>query len=554
MNRKIFFFILLITSFFLGFVAARTDNPITGYMIMQAEKLLGLKFNDSQHEKMLRGLEINLQAYGEIRSFGLPNEVLPALVFNPFPEGFLPPAKGNPHAWKIPDNVSLPADLNELAWFSIPELASLIKHRKISVEELTEFFLSRLEKKADTLKAVVVITRERALASARQADREIVQGRYRGILHGIPYGAKDLLAVEGYYTTWGAAPFKNQKINNTATVVHRLDKAGAILLAKLSLGELAMGDIWFGGQTKNPWNLSQGSSGSSAGSGSVVAAGLLPFAIGSETLGSIVSPATRNGVTGLRPTFGRVSRNGAMTLSWSLDKIGPMSRSAEDCAIVLQAIMGYDPEDPTTVDAGFFIPDDYNLKNLRVGYIKSFFEADYQSKPNDQQVLEDLRNMGFELSEVQWDMPFPVQAMRIILSAEASAAFDELTVSGRDSMLVSQGQNSWPNIFRTSRFIPAAEYINANRIRTKLIERVNQLFSQYDVIVTPSFGGNQLLVTNLTGHPCLVMPNGFDSNGNPVSISFIGNLFDEGKLVALAAAWQKYTGHHLNRPPLFAQD
>lgn len=552
MNRKpILILALVVAAFLVGFTAARTGGIVSVYIIQHAEKLFGFSFSNGQREAMIRGLEVNLQAYGEIRAFGLANEVMPALVFNPFPNGFIPPAMGNPHRWKIPDNVALPADLNELAWFSIPELASLIKNRKISVEKLTLFFLSRLQEKGDTLKAVVTLTRERALRHARQADQEIAQGRYRGILHGIPYGAKDLLAVPGYFTTWGASPFKTQKFDQTAAVVQRLDEAGAILLAKLSLGELAMGDIWFGGLTRNPWNLEQGSSGSSAGSGSAVAAGLLPFAIGSETLGSIVSPATRNGVTGLRPTFGRVSRNGAMALSWSMDKIGPMARSARDCAIVLQSIIGLDPDDPTTVEAGFYIPAYKNLRNLRIGYIKSFFEADYPGKALDRQVLDDLKKMGFELNAVEWDMPLPVQALRIILTAEAAAAFDELTVSGRDSLLVSQGPNAWPNIFRTSRFIPAVEYINANRIRTLLIERVNQLLSQYDVIVTPSFGGNQLLVTNLSGHPCLVMPNGFDSNGNPVSISFIGNLFDEGKLVALGMAWQEFTGHHLKKPPLF---
>ncbi len=542
---------LLLAAFLFGFAVASVDNGITTAMVHQAAKLIGLDFSEKQNEMMLQGLEVNRQAYNAIRTAGLLNQHAPALVFNPLPAGFSIPSDVSPIQWEIPANVPLPENKSDLAWYSIPELASLIKSRKLSVEWLTGFFIERIEKYGDTLQAVVTITRETALAQARQADREIAMGRYRGILHGIPFGAKDLLAVEGYKTTWGAMPYKDQYIDQTATVIRNLDQAGAILVAKLTLGALAMGDIWYGGVTKNPWNLTQGSSGSSAGSASAVSAGLVPFAIGSETLGSIVSPSTRCGVTGLRPTFGRVSRNGAMALSWSMDKIGPISRSAFDCAIVLSAIAGKDPADVASVDAALVIPMPNEVKELKVGFIKKFFDADYPSAENDRQVLTDLRNMGIKLEEVHWEFDIPVSALRIILSAEAAAAFDELTVSKRDSMLVAQGANAWPNIFRTSRFIPAAEYINANRLRRLLIEEVHLLMKDFDVIVTPSFGGNQLLVTNLTGHPCLVAPNGFNANGSPTSISFIGNLYEEGKLVALAAAWQQYTGHHHKRPLFF---
>ena len=542
---------LIIMAFATGLAVASLDSSITKLMITEAAKLLGLNIQEKNVEAMKRGLLTNRNFFEEIRAFDLPNHIPPALVFNPYPSNFTLPPPHTALRWEIPSNVKLPKDINELAWFSIPELASLIKNRKISVENLTKFFINRLEQQGDTLKAVVSLTRERALHQARQADREIAMGQYRGILHGIPYGAKDLLAVAGYPTTWGAYPFKSQYFETDARVIRQLDKAGAILIAKVSLGELAMGDVWFGGLTRNPWNLTQGSSGSSAGSASLVAAGFMPFSIGSETLGSIVSPATRSGATGLRPTFGRVSRNGAMSLSWSMDKIGPIARCATDCAIVLEAIMGKDPFDPTTVDAQFSIPSSRETQNLRIGYINSFFQADYPSRENDLKVLDDLRKMGFTLHEVQWEFNLPVAAMRIILSAEAAAAFDRLTISGRDTLLVSQGQNAWPNIFRTSRFIPAVEYINANRIRSILIEQVNLLMKNYDVIVTPSFGGNQLLVTNLTGHPGLVAPNGFDSNGSPTSISFIGNLFEEGKLVALVSEWQKFSQSNKNRPPLF---
>lgn len=543
--------LLLFAAFLFGFVAAQTDNGITTAMIQQASRLIGLDFSEEQNEMMVRNLEMNRQAFAAIRDFELKNEVAPALVFDPIPLGFNPPVSTEKMNWEIPKDLELPVNRDELAFYSIPQLASLIQSRRISAEELTLFFLDRLDKYGDTLQAVVIITRETALAQARYADREIAMGRYRGPLHGIPYGAKDLLAVEGYKTTWGAMPYKNQVIDQTATVIRKLDEAGAILVAKLTLGALAMGDIWFGGVTKNPWNLDQGSSGSSAGSASTVSAGLLPFAIGTETLGSIVSPSTRCGVTGLRPTFGRVSRSGAMALSWSMDKIGPIARSAYDCAIVLDVISGKDAGDVTARDVAFMVPAASQVQNLRVGYIKSFFEQDYPGNENDRQVLADLEKMGIELEEVEWDFDLPVSALRIILTAEAAAAFDALTVSKRDSLLVAQGANAWPNTFRAARFIPAVEYINANRMRSLLIQDVHELMKDYDVIVTPSYGGSQLLVTNLSGQPCLVAPNGFNQSGSPTSISFIGNLFEEGKLVALAGAWQEFSGHHLMQPAFF---
>lgn len=549
--KKFLIPLFLFVAFLFGFAAALTDNVITTAMIQHASRLIGLEFSESQNEMMVRNLDMNRQAYAAIRDFELKNEVAPALVFDPIPAGYNPPAPAGKMNWEIPGDVPLPSNRDELAFYSIPQLASLIQNRRISAEELTRFFLERLDKYGDTLQAVVTITRETAMAQARYADREIAMGRYRGPLHGIPYGAKDLLAVEGFKTTWGAMPYKDQRIDQTATVIRKLDEAGAILVAKLTLGALAMGDIWFGGVTKNPWNLEQGSSGSSAGSASTVSAGLLPFAIGTETLGSIVSPSTRCGVTGLRPTFGRVSRSGAMALSWSMDKIGPIARSAYDCAIVLEAISGKDAGDVTTRDAAFVVPAASQVKNLRVGYIKSFFEQDYAGNENDRQVLADLEKMGIEMEEVEWDFSMPVSALRIILTAEAAAAFDALTVSKRDSLLVAQGANAWPNTFRAARFIPAVEYINANRLRSMLIQEVHELMKEFDVIVTPSFGGSQLLVTNLTGNPCLVAPNGFNAAGSPTSISFIGNLFEEGKLVALANAWQEFSGHHLKQPPLF---
>lgn len=550
MRRKVLL-LLLLTAFIFGFAVAKVDHPITAALVSQAGRLIGIEFSDEHNEMMVRSLEMNRNAYEAIQAFELKNEIAPALVFDHLPAGYQPPALQGRIQWDIPVDVELPADRNELAFYSIPELASLIRGRKISSEELTRFFLERLEQYGDTLEAVVTLTTETALAQARHADRDIAEGRYRGPLHGIPYGAKDLLAVEGYKTTWGAMPYKDQVINETAAVIRKLDEAGAILVAKLTLGALAMGDIWFGGVTKNPWNLEQGSSGSSAGSASTVSAGLLPFAIGTETLGSIISPSTRCGTTGLRPTYGRVSRQGAMALSWSMDKIGPIARSAWDCAIVLEAISGKDSKDVTTVEAGFSVPARAELPNFRIGYIKAFFDEDYPGKENDQKVLADLQVMGLRLEAVEWDFSVPVSALRIILTAEAAAAFDELTLSGRDSLLVAQGPNAWPNTFRAARFTPAVEYINANRLRKILVEEVYALMKEYDVVVTPSYGGSQLLVTNLTGNPCLVAPNGFNAGGSPTSISFIGNLYEEGKLVTLAGAWQEFTGHHQKHPPMF---
>jgi Asp-tRNA(Asn)/Glu-tRNA(Gln) amidotransferase A subunit family amidase len=545
------YILLLIAAFSAGIAFAKPFLEITTESIRMAAELFGLDFNEAKREQMLgnlRGQQRSLQA---VREYDLANSTPPAVLFQSLPQGYALPDGESKMDWDIPNAIDRPSSDADLAYMSLPELAGLIQSKKISSEELTRFFLQRLKNYGDTLEAVVTLTEERAIAQAKQADIEIAQGQYRGILHGIPYGVKDLFAVEGYKTTWGAMPYKDQQLDETATVVKKLDEAGAVLIAKLSLGALAMGDVWYGGVTKNPWRLDQGSSGSSAGSASAVAAGLVPFAIGTETLGSIVSPSTRCGVTGLRPTFGRVSRAGGMALSWSMDKVGPITRSAEDAAIVFAHIQGPDLLDLTLHEAPFSYGTALNPQQLRVGYIKSFFDQNYAGKEADQKVLDDLRTMGFVLEEVEWNFELPVNALRIILNAEAGAAFDQLTRSGKDSLLVAQGNNAWPNLFRSSRFIPAAEYINANRIRSILQKEVHALLEKYDVVLTPSYGGNQLLVTNLTGHPCVVVRNGFAANGTPLSISFLANLFEEEKALALAQAWQEYDGQHLDRPPLF---
>ncbi|MFZ6665416.1 amidase [Peijinzhouia sedimentorum] len=550
--KKILLPSLVLLAFIFGFGVAKYQGEITIESIAEAEKIFNLEFSDAKRNQMLNSLKSNQRSLEALHGYELDNNTPPAMVFNPLPIGFEGPSQQSVIDWNIPNNIDMPANKDELAFMGIAKLASLIQNRKITSVELTQFFISRLKTYGDTLECVVTITEDRAMQMAQKADREIAAGNYKGPLHGIPYGVKDLFAVEGYKTTWGAMPYKDQVREETATVVQKLDEAGAVLIAKLTLGALAMGDVWYGGVTKNPWNMEQGSSGSSAGSASAVAAGLVPFALGTETLGSIVSPSTRCGVTGLRPTFGRVSRAGAMALSWSMDKVGPMTRSAEDLAIVFDAIQGVDGLDPSLIQASFNHNSDKDLSQLKVGYIKSFFDGQYRGNEFDKQVLKDLESLGVELREVQWNFDLPITALRIILNAEAGAAFDELTRSGMDSLLVAQSNNAWPNIFRSSRFISAADYINANRVRTELIQQVNALMQDYDVIVTPSYGGSQLLVTNLTGQPCLVAPNGFFDNGSPSSISFIGNLFEEEKLIQLASAWQGVTEHNKLQPPLFA--
>lgn len=550
---KIFLFILFGASlFFAGFKVAQ-EMALAPSDVKGAQKILDLNFDDNEIKQLLPNLNRGLRGTQELHAYEIDNSVPPALWFNP-PKGGKPiPDKQEKIQWGFPKNVNLPANRNELAFYTVAELSVLIKEKKISSVELTEFFIDRLETYGDTLEAVITITKERAMESAKRADELLANGTYLGPLHGIPYGAKDLLAVPDYKTTWGAGPYKDQnRGDELATVIRKLDEAGAVLVAKLTLGALAMGDVWYGGVTKNPWDLEQGASGSSAGSGSSTSAGLVPFALGTETLGSIVSPSTRNGVTGLRPTFGRVSRAGAMALSWSMDKIGPMARNAFDCALVFDAIRGTDDIDLTVEDQPFNYNGTADLSNLRVGYIKDYFDNNRRNtRAQDSTVLEVLKSLGADLQPVEWVSDMPFSGMQAILSAEAAAAFDGLTRSDQDTLLVRQNAGAWPNLFRAARFTSAVDYINANRVRYELVQKVNSLFEDYDVIVTPSFGGSQLLTTNLTGHPCVVLKNGYDQRGRPTSISFIGNLFDEATILAVARAYQEATEFDEQYPPMF---
>jgi Asp-tRNA(Asn)/Glu-tRNA(Gln) amidotransferase A subunit family amidase len=537
-------------SIFLNFSSSMFSQEITKENIQSAEKIIGLEFTDAERDSMLDNLREQLSNYQNIRKVELSNDIPPAIIFNPIPVGYEFPQQQRKIKFSSYKNVKMPADKNDLAFYSIGELAELIRTKQITSEELTKFFIDRLKKYDPQLHCVITITEERALDQARKMDKEIAAGKYRGLLHGIPFGVKDLLATKDYKTTWGAMPYQDQMIEKDATVIKKLEKAGAVLCAKLTMGALAWGDVWFGGKTRNPWNTNEGSSGSSAGSASSVSAGLLPFAIGTETYGSIVSPSTVCGTTGLRPTYGRVSRIGAMALSWSMDKIGPICRTAEDLAIVFNAISGLDGIDQTLYDVPFNYEPTINYKGLKIGYLKNDFDKQYDFHVNDSLTLAKLKELGAELIPIELPK-IPVNDLTIILSAESAAAFDELTRSNRDDLLVRQIKNAWPNSFRSSRFIPAVEYINANRIRFLLIQQMKKLMDQIDLYIAPTNEGDNEILTNLSGHPCVVLPNGFSQDGTPTSITFIGRLFDEGRLIAFAKKYQDATDFHKKHPPLF---
>jgi Asp-tRNA(Asn)/Glu-tRNA(Gln) amidotransferase A subunit family amidase len=597
---------------------AATDQSkppvITPEMIDQAGVIAGIgPFTTEQKQMMIDGLVDQNGSIKAIRKLALPNSVQPAFAFHPLPAAKLEKKVESTEACKPEDEFARielggplfsppnsPARIEDVAFATVRELGALLRNRKITSLALTRMYLARLKRYDSKLHFVITLTEERAIAQAKKADAEIADGKYRGPLHGIPWGAKDLLAAKGYPTTWGAGGFEKQTFDEDATVVQRLDEAGAVLVAKLTLGALAMGDKWFGGRTRNPWNPAQGSSGSSAGPGSAVAAGCVGFAIGSETLGSISSPSTRCGVTGLRPTFGLVPRTGAMALSWTMDKLGPMCRSVRDCSLVLEAIAGADGKDLSAAPIRFD-GSAVDWHKLRIGYLKSEFDtlsplkledakpaesADDKKKREERNefakaararreydrrydlaAIDKLRAMGVELIPVELPK-IPWGAMSALLGAEAAAAFDQLTLTGRDSLLTEQGHDDWPNAFRTARFYPAVDYIQANRARSPGVQQMSALFEKVDIIVTPSTD-TQLIATNLSGHPALILPNGLRGNdapkppeiddgnsddiggpGTPVSLTFLAGHYQEAKLVAFAAAYQEATGFNKVHPKL----
>jgi len=534
-------FILLVV----GFTLHQQAGGIHRDLVLSAQKLIGLEFSAAEIDSLLPDLGENLESFESLRKTALENRVLPALRFMPYPARYKPVANTTKAVFTpLPAN---PAAREDYAFMTLHQLASLVKSRKVSSETLTRYFIQRLRTYNPALKCVIHFTEEYALAQAKKMDAELRAGKYRGLLHGIPYGAKDLLAKKGYPTTWGSVPFKDQVFDYDAAVITKLEEAGSILIAKMSVGELAWGDVWFGGMTRNPWDTTGGSSGSSAGSASAVGAGCLPFAIGTETLGSIVSPSTVCGTTGLRPSFGAVPGEGCMILCPSMDKIGPITRSVEDAAIVYQHIKGTFLSGPSASPVPFPYAYNKDIRKLRIGYLKQDFEKPYPFHVQDSLSLTVFTNAGIEL--IPLELP-NAPDLGIILTAEAGATFDELTRSGRDDLMVRQIRNAWPNVFRTSRFIPAVEYIQANRFRTLLIEDMDLFFNQVDVYIAPSWAGRNLSVTNYTGHPCVVVPNGF-RNGRPTSISFTGKLFHESEVLAVAKYYQDKTEWHQKHPTGF---
>jgi Asp-tRNA(Asn)/Glu-tRNA(Gln) amidotransferase A subunit family amidase len=546
-------------------LALAQDAPqITLGMVDEAARVAGLTLSPEAEKRIAEGLSRKgglLANYQALREMKLGNNTPLAVVFNPVLPGIKLPAGRGVFRYSKP-KVAPPKTDEDLAFLPVTHLTQLLKTRTVSSTDLTKLYIARLKKHDPLLHCVVTLTEELALKQAAQADAEIKAGKYRGPLHGIPWGAKDLLAVKGYKTTFGASPFKDQTLDLDATAYTRLTEAGAVLVAKLTLGALAMGDRWFGGQTKSPWdpaNPTNGSSGSSAGPASAVAAGLVGFAVGSETRGSIMSPAARCGVTGLRPSFGRISRHGAMALSWTMDKLGPLCRAAEDCALVLKVLNGPDGKDNHVLDVPFDWDANRDVKTLRVGFVKADYEGEIPVDPQNPQraerlkearkfnqaALDVVRSLGVKLVPIE--MPrFDTAPIDFVLTTEAAAAFDELVLSDRfDQMSAEPERSSWVGSLRLHELVPAVQYIQANRARYKLMESFAKVFDGIDL-----FLGSQLGVTNLTGHPEISLVPGFDGKGQPASVRFTGRLFGEEDILLLAHAFQRKTDFHLKRPKL----
>ena len=519
--------------------------------LQASEKLFGLRFTPVKEDSILSGLVDHLHLYQYLHEHDLYNDVPLSLSFDPLLPGTPYDRKQMPLQWDLPQAVSLPTDRDELAWYSIPELASLIKRKKISSVELTTFYLDRLKKYGPVLHCVIQLLEDSALAQARKADADLARGIYRSPLQGIPYGIKDLFAVKGSHTTWGSPPYKDQVIQENCYVAQRLAEAGAVLVAKLSLGELAMDDVWFGGLTRNPWKPSTGSGGSSAGSAAATAAGLVPFAIGTETYGSIVDPSMRCGATGLRPTFGSIARTGCMALCWSSDKVGPICRSAEDAAYVFAFVHGGDSIDQSSRTMPFNYTGKIALSQLKIGYARNYIDSLPDDSP-EKQTLAILRKLGAKPMPV--DFPDDLRGndiLSLIIGVESAAAFDKLTRTNLDDQMVQQNKDRWPNTFRTARFVPAVEYVNACRMRTEIMRKVGPFIRQYDFIIAPTETGDQLAITNLTGNPSVTLPVGYNKDGTPGSISFIGQLFGEARLLAFAKAFQDATPYNKQHPKGF---
>jgi Asp-tRNA(Asn)/Glu-tRNA(Gln) amidotransferase A subunit family amidase len=526
-------------------IAAQDAETVTVGMIEAAERIAGVSFTRDQRQAIVTRLNAAggyTAGFAFLRTANLGNNTQPAIVFNPVPAGKALPA-GPRFLNRSHPVVSRPSTDDALAFLPVTHLSKLVEARQVTPSELTEIYLARLIKYDPALRCVVNLTPELARAQARQADAEIAAGTYRSPLHGIPFGLKDLFAVRGTKTTWGVSPYEDRVIDTDATVYARLREAGAILVAKLSTGAMALTAQWFGGVTRNPWNTQQDASGSSAGPGSATAAGLVAFSIGSDTGGSVIQPSIRNGVTGLRPTFGRVSRHGAMALAWTQDTVGPMCRSAEDCALVFNAIYGPDGKDNSVLDVPFGWDAAADVTKLRVGYLRSAVD-DTPSGRNNEESLRVIRGLGVQV--VPFNLPdVAMEAIDFIRYAETAAAFDDITRDGRlNEIERGPEQSPRPAEIRPARFIPAVEYIQANRYRTRVMEQVDQAMSGLDLFV-----GAHLLLTNRTGHPAITLPNGF-FEGSPTGLQMTGKLFGEPELLLLAHAIQSRTDHHLKHPSL----
>lgn len=528
-----------------------------------AERLAGVTYTEAQRAQMAGALEQQLQAVQTLRAFSKPNALAPAAVFDPRLPGRVYPTGAEGGVSVRPISLGAKPSEDDIAFATIAEIGMWLRARVITCRHVTDVFLSRIERLNPVLFAYISVMPDRAQAEAAAMDAEIAAGQWRGPLHGIPYGLKDLFDANGAPVTWGAEPYQNQQPRGDAAIVRRLKEAGAILLGKTSCGALAYGDIWFGGTTRNPFDPREGSSGSSAGSASAVAAGLATFAIGTETLGSLVSPSMRCGTTALRPTFGRVSRAGGMALCWSLDKVGPMTRAVADCALVLATLNGHDPDDAGSIASGFAFEGGKGAAGLRLGFDPAWLEA---ASPAEKLAMEAAKDLGATIGEFRRP-DLPAEPLTLQLLAEAAAAFEELTLSGRDAELSWQADAAWPNTFRAARFITAIDLIQADRLRRRWMEALDAAFQPFDVVIGPSFSSDLLVATNFTGHPSLVMRAGFDETRprslfdtetepdaaparTPVGISLWSPLFREAGMLAFGEALEASLGVAAERPVL----
>ena len=547
------------STLFPGALWAQVDDgqlEVTIEMIDHAARLAGLAFSAEERERMLEGMRNNLKGFDALHQLRIDQNIPPPLYFNPVVPGQTFDETKRPFVAGQREKVSRPKRLEDVAFWPVTALSTLIASRQVSATELTEMYIDRIRRFDPVIRSVITLTETRALEQAARADQEIADGHYRGLLHGIPWGAKDLLATRGYRTTWGFKAYENQVIDMDATVVRKLDDAGAILIAKLSTGEIARGDSWLGIQTKNPWKTDEGSGGSSAGPGAATASGLVGFSIGTDTTGSILGPSRTCGITGLRPTFGRVSRDGVMPVCWSLDKVGPMCRSVEDCAIVFDAICGPDERDLAVVDKPFNYDGNASIEGIRVGYLASAFERDVDdedrtAKRNDLETLETLMALGVDPVVIELPEHADMDALQMLLVDEA-AAFDELVHNDNISLFRQDIDEPEDMLMRIARLHPAVEYVQMNRRRMLLMQGMAKIFDRIDVLVTP-FGGSPVqTATSLTGHPSVAVQNGFDDDRTPTGFQMIGQLYFEAAALTLARVYQQRTGFHRQHPPMFA--